>query len=50
MRDYSLTMQTDEYVILGKITRFRQDIHLSATIKIVQMFVEVWQSNEDNMP
>ncbi len=50
MRDYERaayirTMQTDEYVILDKITRFRQDIQISGISKIVPMFVKVWQNN-----
>ncbi len=55
MRDYEravyiLTVQTDEYVILDKITRFRQDIEISVTSKFVPMFVKVWQNNEDHIP
>ncbi len=54
MRDYEravyiLTMQTDEYVILDKITRFRQDIQISVISKIVPMFVKVWQNNENHI-
>ncbi len=41
MRDYEravyiLTMQTDEYVILDKITRFRQDIQISVISNVEQ--------------
>ncbi len=35
-------MQIDEYVILDKITRFRQDIR----IEIVALFVKVWENDE----
>ncbi len=37
-------MQTDEYVILDKITRFRQDIQMSTNIKIIKLFVNVWEN------
>ncbi len=55
MRDYEravyiLTMKTDEYVILDKITKFRQDIQMSAISKIVLLFVKVWENNEDHIP
>ncbi len=46
---YILTIQTDEYVILDKITRFRQDIQISVISKIVPMFVKVWQNNENHI-
>ncbi len=54
MRDYEravyiLTMQTDEYVILDKITRFRQDTQKSVISKIVPMFVKAWQNIEDHI-
>ncbi len=39
-------MQIDEYVILDKITRFRQDIQMSAIIKIVALFVKVWENDD----
>ncbi len=41
-------MQTDEYVILDKITRFRQDNQMSSISKIVLLFVKVWENNEDH--
>ncbi len=34
-------MQTDEYVILDKITRFRQDIQMSAPLKQSSFFYEI---------
>ncbi len=43
-------MQTDEYVILDKITRFRQDIQMSAIIKIITLFVKVWENDEIRAP
>ncbi len=39
-------MQTDEYVILDKITRFRQDIQMSGIIKIIALFVKVWENDD----
>ncbi len=36
-----LIMQIDEYVILDKITRFRQDMQMSDISKIVAMLVKV---------
>ncbi len=35
-------MQTDEYVILDKITRFRQDIR----IEIVVLFIKVSENDD----
>ncbi len=43
-------MQTDEYVMLDKITRFRQDITMSAIIKIITLFVKVWENDEIRPP
>ncbi len=43
-------MQSDEYVILDKITRFRQDIQMSAIIKIITLFVKVWENDEIRVP
>ncbi len=40
-------MHTDEYVILDKITKFLQDIQMSAANKTVVVFVKVWENNED---
>ncbi len=34
-------MQTDEYVMLDKITRFRQDIQMSAPLKQSHHFYEI---------
>ncbi len=45
-----LTMQTDEYVILDKITRFRQDIQMSAIIKIIALFVKVSENDDTCAP
>ncbi len=39
-------MQTDEYVMLDKITRFRQDIQISAIIKIVALLIKVWENDD----
>ncbi len=43
-------MQIDDYVILDKITRFRQDIQMSAIIKIIALFVKVWENDEIRAP
>ncbi len=43
-------MQTDEYVILDKITRFRQDIQVSTIIKTITLFVKVWENGEIRVP
>ncbi len=43
-------MQTDEYVTLDKITRFRQDIQMSAITKIIALFVRVWEYDEIRVP
>ncbi len=43
-------MQTDEYVMLDKITGFRQDIQMSAIIKIITLFVKVWENDKIRVP
>ncbi len=39
-------MQSDEYVMLDEITRFRQDIR----IEIIALFVKVWENGEIRVP
>ncbi len=43
-------MQTDEYVMLDKITRFRQDIQMSTSIKIIALFVKVSENDKIRAP
>ncbi len=43
-------LETRQYVIPNKITRFRQDIQMSAIIKIIALFVKVWENGEIRAP